>query len=60
MEDQAQLDLYVAADVDYCVAVATIVDDVHADPNIHASENALLVLLVLSCVVQEDSMQKFL
>lgn len=60
MEDETEFDLDVFADMGHCVAIATVVDDVHANPNIHAAKDALLVLLVLPCVVQEDSMQKFL
>lgn len=60
MEDQTQIYLDVAADVGHGVAVAAVVEDVHADPDVQAAEDALLVLLVLPRVVQEDPMQELL
>lgn len=42
------------------VSESALVNDVHANPYVHVSENSLLVLLVLPCVVQEDAVQELL
>ena len=44
--------------MDYSVAIATVIDDVHTHPDIYISENPLLILLILPCVVQKHTMQK--
>jgi hypothetical protein len=44
--------------VNYCVSKSTIEDDVHANPHIHRSKDALLVLLIFAGVVKEDTVKK--
>ena len=46
--------------MDGCVGESTIVYNVHADPHVHPSENALVVLLVVFGVVQEYPVEKVL
>lgn len=46
--------------MNHSIPVSALVYDFHAYPDIHASENFLLVLLVFASVVQEDAVQEFL
>jgi len=46
--------------VDHSVAVATVVNDVHADPHVYVAEDTLLVVLVFASVVQEQAMQELI
>lgn len=51
VEGESELGLDGAANVDNCVSEPTLVDDFHAHPNIHVSEDPLLALFVLPRMV---------
>ena len=44
--------------MNYCICESALEYDGHADPNIHASEENLLVLFIFLGVVEEDSMEE--
>lgn len=46
--------------MDNRIPESTLVYDVHAYPDIHIPENALLVLLILAGVVQKDAVQELI
>ena len=46
--------------MNYSIPVSALVYNFHANPDIHASENFLLVLGVLASVVEKDAVQEFL
>lgn len=45
--------------MNYCVSKTTVEENVHANPHIHWSKNALLILLIFASVVKEDAVKKF-
>ena len=46
--------------MDDSVGETAVIDDVHAHPHVNGAENALLVLLVLAGVVEEDPVEEVL
>lgn len=43
-----------------CIGKATVIDDIHADPNINLAEDPLMVLGILPSMVNEESIEEII